>query len=70
MGPVLKHFKVSKYYDQDCGSTSENLLNYIRQIVYSLIRTKQVSKKVYRNLLKFRAILSIRRKARPLMHID
>ena len=33
-------------------STSANLLNEIWQIVYSLYGTKQISKKVYNNLLK------------------
>ena len=27
------------------GNTSENLLNYIRQIIYSLYQTKQITKK-------------------------
>ena len=31
------------------GSTSENLLNEIRQIIYSLYREKEVTKKVYNN---------------------
>ena len=29
------------------GNTSENLLNEIHQIIYSLHRTKQITKKVY-----------------------
>ena len=33
-------------------NTSENLLNEIRQIVYSLSRTKQISEKVNNNLFK------------------
>ena len=34
------------------GFTSENLLNEIRQIVYSLYQAKPVSKEVCNNLLK------------------
>ena len=33
------------------GNTSENLLNEIRQIVYSLYREKEVTKKVYNNIM-------------------
>ena len=35
------------------GNTSRNPLNEIREVVYSLHETKQISKKVYNNLLKF-----------------
>ena len=31
------------------GNTSENLLNEIRQIMYSLYRSKKITKKVYNN---------------------
>ena len=31
---------------------SENLLNEIRQIIYSLYRSKEITKKVYNNLIK------------------
>ena len=31
------------------GSTSKNLLNKIRQIIYSLYRAKEIAKKVYNN---------------------
>ena len=34
------------------GGTSENLLNEIRQIIYSLYRTKEITKKVYNNTIK------------------
>ena len=34
------------------GNTSENLLNEIRQIVYSLYRAKEVTKKLYNNIIK------------------
>ena len=33
------------------GSTSENLLNEIKQIIYSLYREKEVTKKVYNNIM-------------------
>ena len=33
------------------GNTSENLLNEIRQIVYSLYQEKEVTKKVYNNIM-------------------
>ena len=35
------------------GNNSENLLNEIRQIVYSLYQSKETTKKVYNNLMKF-----------------
>ena len=34
------------------GNNSESLLNEIRQIVYSLYQSKQITKKVYYNLIK------------------
>ena len=33
-------------------NNSENLLNEIRQIVYSLYRSKEITKKVYNNIIK------------------
>ena len=33
------------------GYTSENLLNEIRQIIYSLYQGKEVTKKVYNNIM-------------------
>ena len=33
------------------GSTSENLLSEIRQIIYSLCHAKEINKKVYYNLM-------------------
>ena len=35
------------------GNNSENLLNEIRQIIYSLYQSKEITKKVYNNLMKF-----------------
>ena len=34
------------------GNNSENLLNEIRQIVYSLYQSKENTKKVWNNLIK------------------
>ena len=34
------------------GNNSENLLNEIRQIVYSLYHSKKITKKVYNNIIK------------------
>ena len=33
------------------GNTSENLLNQIRQIICSLYRAKEITKKVYNNII-------------------
>ena len=33
------------------GNNSESLLNEIRQIVYSLYRSKEITKKVYNNVI-------------------
>ena len=33
------------------GNTSENLLNEIRQIIYSLYRANQICNKVYNNIM-------------------
>ena len=34
------------------GNNSENLLNEIREIIYSLYQSKEITKKVYNNLMK------------------
>ena len=34
------------------GNNSENLLNKIRKIVYSLRQSKEITKKVYKNINK------------------
>ena len=34
------------------GNSSESLLNEIRQIVYSLYQSKEITKKVYDNIIK------------------
>ena len=33
------------------GNTSENLINEVRQIIYSLYRTKEIIKKVHNNVM-------------------
>ena len=33
------------------GNTSENLLNEIREIIYSLYRAKEITKIVYNNIM-------------------
>ena len=36
----------------NAGNNSESLLNKIRQIVYSLYRSKEITKKVCHNIIK------------------
>ena len=36
----------------NAGNNSENLLNEIKQIVYSLYQSKQIIKKAYKNIIK------------------
>ena len=33
------------------GNTSENLINEVRKIIYSLHRTKEITKKVHNNIM-------------------
>ena len=33
------------------GNTSENILNEIRQIIYSLYQVKEITKKVHNNIM-------------------
>ena len=33
------------------GNTSENLLNEIRKIIYSLYRAKEITKRLYNNII-------------------
>ena len=33
------------------GNRSENLLNQVRQIIYSLYQTKEITKKSYNNIM-------------------
>ena len=34
------------------GNNSENLLNEIRQVIYSLYQSEEITKNVYNNLIK------------------
>ena len=34
------------------GNNSKNLLNEVRRIVYSLYQSKEITKKVYNNIIK------------------
>ena len=34
------------------GKNSENLLNQIKQIIYSLYQSKEITKKLYNNLMR------------------
>ena len=40
------------------GNTSENLLNETCQIIYSLYRTKEITKKLYKNIMNSIKLLS------------
>ena len=44
------------------GNTSENLLNEIRQIIYSLYRVKEINKKVFFILFILFSLISKRHK--------
>ena len=47
---MLQRFPIA-HAQVKAGNTSENLLNEIRQIVYSLYRAKEITKKVYNNIM-------------------
>ena len=36
------------------GNISENLLNKIRQIIYSLYRAKEITKRLYKNIMNLK----------------
>ena len=48
---MLQRLPVALAQIKACNS-SESLLNEIRQIVYSLYQSKEITKKVYNNILK------------------
>ena len=51
---MLKRLPMCKKYVQEqekVGNTSGNLLNEIRQIIGSLYRAKEITKKVYKNII-------------------
>ena len=47
---ILKRFPTS-LAQVNAGNTSEKFLNEIRQIIYSLYREKEITKKVYNNIM-------------------
>ena len=47
---MLKRLPIA-YAQVKAGNNSESLLNELRQIVYSLYRSKEVTKKVYNNII-------------------
>ena len=47
---MLKRFPIA-LAQVNAGNNSESLLNEIRQIVYSLYRSKEITKKVYNNII-------------------
>ena len=48
---MLQRFPIA-LAEVKAGNNSENLLNEIRQIVYSLYLSKEITKKVYNNIIK------------------
>ena len=59
-GTGLKTLKLKQMFQRlpialaqvKAGNNSKNLLNEIRQIIYSLYQSKEITKKVYNNLMK------------------
>ena len=49
--PMLQRFPIA-LAQVKAGNNSENLLNEIRQNVYSLYQGKEITKKVYNNIIK------------------
>ena len=43
---------LQRFAQAKAGNNSENLLNEIRQIIYSLYQPKEITKKVYNNLME------------------
>ena len=48
---MLQRLPIALAQVKACNN-SESLLNEIRQIVYSLYQSKQITKKVYNNIIK------------------
>ena len=48
--PMLQRLPVA-LAQVKAGNTSENLLNEIRQIIYSLYQAEEITKKVYNNII-------------------
>ena len=49
---ALAQIKAGTLAQIKVGSNLESLLNEIRQIVYSLYRSKEITKKVYNNIIQ------------------
>ena len=49
---MLQRFPVA-LAQAKASNNLENLLNEIRKIVYSLYQSKEITKKVYNNIIKF-----------------
>ena len=47
---MLKRLPIA-FVQVKAGNNSESLLNEIRQIVYSLYQSKEITKKVYKNII-------------------
>ena len=47
---MLQHLSIAVAHVKP-GNTSENLLNEIRQIIYSLYQSKEITKNVYNNIM-------------------
>ena len=43
------------------GNSSESLFNEIRQIVYSLYQSKEITKKVHNNIIKYYYIYELKK---------
>ena len=48
---MLQRLPIALAQVKTCNN-SENLLNEIKQIIYSLYQSKEITKKVYNNLMK------------------
>ena len=49
---MLKKLLIALAEFRIAGNNSESLLNEIKHIAYSLYRSKEISKKVYNNIIK------------------
>ena len=47
---MLQRFPIA-FAQLKAGNTSENLFNEIRQVIYFLYRAKEMTKKVYNNIM-------------------
>ena len=49
---MLQRLPIALAQVKKAGNNSENLLNEIKQIVYSLYQSKEITKKVYNKIIK------------------